>query len=346
MIPGNKTSQNSGQNSDLVPAHKNFHTSHTSHTSQVGLAVEWQAKPGGRYCLVDQQGKPVNVQVGSDKPSRIGNDLVITLQDGRQVVLKRFFLAKKPVNSTASEDDSASDDAPQPLEAGAAVYLADASEQGGLLYLDEHSAEQQIPDPQIPDPQKVQETPAVPPASANPSALAAAGSFKALPYVGGILGVVVIAGAGGGGGGGGTGGDGGGGGGDGDGGGGTGGGGGGGEPVQPDQPAKPAIPAIPADNLLLVVPVLGAILPGNDLVVLAYKVLADGTVERQPFIANGTVGADGKAQLNVGSYTGLVKLVLRDGGANTDFTDDATGQQADAADGVDLAVCLRGGACG
>ena len=336
MIPGNKTSQNSGQNSDLVPVHKNFHASHTSQASQVGLAVEWQAKPGGRYCLVDQQGKPVNVQVGSDKPSRIGNDLVITLQDGRQVVLKGFFLAKKPVNGTASEDDSASDDAPQPLEAGAAVYLADASEQGGFLYLDEQSAEQQIPDPQIPDPQKVQETPAAPPASANPPVLAAAGSFNALPYVGGILGVVVIAGAGGGGGGGGTGGDGGGGGGDGGGGGGTGGGGGGGEPVQPDQPA---IPAIPADNLLLVVPVLGAILPGNDLVVLAYKVLADGTVERQPFIANGTVGADGKAQLNVGGYTGLVKLVLRDGGANTDFTDDTTGQQADAADGVDLAVC-------
>ena len=177
--------------------------------------MQWQALPGGRYCLVDQQGKPVNVQVGSDKPSRIGNDLVITLQDGSKVVLKGFFLAKKPINSTASQDDSASDDAPQPLEAGAAVYLADASEQGGLLYLDEHSAEQQIPDPQIPDPQKVQETPAVPPASANPSA---AGWRRRVlstpgPMLGGVLGVVVIAGvSGGGGGGSGTGGDGGGGG--------------------------------------------------------------------------------------------------------------------------------------
>ena len=331
MIPASKKSQNSGEAPAFVPVHKNFHTSPTSHAD---LAMQWQALPGGRYCLVDQQGKPVNVQVGSDKPSRIGNDLVITLQDGSKVVLKGFFLAKKPINSTASQDDSASDDAPQPLEAGTAVYLADASEQGGLLYLDEHSAEQQIPDPQIPDPQKVQETPAVPPASANPSALAAAaGSFNAWPYVGGGLGVVVIAGvSGGGGGGSGTGGDGGGGTGSGGTGGGTGGGGDGGG-------VKPVEPVQPADNLLLVVPVLGAILPGNDLVVLAYKVLADGTVEGQPFIANGTVGADGKAQLNVGGYTGLVKLVLRDGGANTDFTDDATGQQADTADGVDLAVC-------
>ncbi|MCX8518493.1 MAG: hypothetical protein ORN29_10670, partial [Rhodoferax sp.] len=212
MISATLTSQNSGETSALVPAHKN------SHASPAGLAVEWQAKPDGRYCLVDKQGKPVNVQVGSDKPIRIGNDLVIALQDGRQVVLKGFFLAKKPVKSTASEDDSASEDAPPSMDTSSAVYLADASEQAGLLYLDEHSADQQIPDQQ-----KVQEAAAVPPVSANPPVLAAApGSFHALPYVGGIVGVLALAAAGGGGGGGGA--------------GGTGGVGGGGEPVQPVQP--------------------------------------------------------------------------------------------------------------
>ncbi|MCX8517409.1 MAG: Ig-like domain-containing protein, partial [Rhodoferax sp.] len=314
-----------------------------------------------RYCLVDQQGKPINVKVSAEKPIRNGNDLVITLQDGREVVLKGFFLAKKPVKSTASADDSASDDAPRwlqfedghlvaviegyieshsdntlatgtlpstediqaalkdvhlytldsttasllPMDTSPPVYLADASEPAGLPYLDGRIADQQI----------AQQAAPVPTDSANPSALATpAGSFNALPYVGGILGVLVIAGAASGGGGGG--------------GGGTGGGtGGGGEPVKP------------VENMLLASPVLGAVLPGNDLVVWVYKVKADGTAESQPFITQGTVGADGKAHLNMGSYTGLVKVVVRDAGSQEDFTDDATGQRVDATpDGVDLAV--------
>ena len=83
---------------------------------------------------------------------------------------------------------------------------------------------------------------------------------------------------------------------------------------------------------------LGTILPGNDLVVLAYKVKADGTVESDPFITNGTVSADGKAYLNVGSYTGLVKVLVRDGGGNPDFVSEATGLALDANNDADLAV--------
>ena len=364
-----QTSQSAGKTSELAPAPKNFHPSNAA------LAATLQVKAGVRYCLVDQQGKPVN----TEKPIRIGNDLVITLQDGREVVLKGFFLAKKPAKSTASADDSTNDDAPQwlqfeaghlvaviegdsqayiqsqsvegqsdntlatrtvlgtediqaalqgaqpftldsttasllPAHSSPPLYLADASEQAGLPYLQERIADQLIADQLIADMQLVQSTPAEPLASASTQALAEPqSSFNALPYVGGALGVLVIAAAAGGGGGGGGGGS------------GSSGGGGGGV-------------VVPVDNMLLVSPVLGAVLPGNDLVVWAYKVKADGTVESQPFVSDGTVGADGKAHLNVGSYTGLVKVVVRDGGNKEDFTDDASGQNVDAQEGVDLAV--------
>ena len=329
MISAPQTLHSSGGTLELVPTPKKSHA---------GLPVELQAKAGVRYCLVDKQGKPVN----TEKASRIGNDLVITLQDGMEVVLKDFFLAKKPLNGKASEDESATDDAPQwlqfeaghlvtvieghsdntlatgtllstediqaalkdvqlytldgttasllPIDTNTPVQLADASEQAGLPYLHERMSDLQL----------AQATAAEPIASATPEAVpASAGSFNALPYVGGLLGVLAIAGAG---------------------------GGGGGAPVKP------------VENILLVTPVLGTILPGNDLVVLAYKVKADGTVESDPFITNGTVSADGKAHLNVGNYAGLVKVVVRDGGSNLDFVNEVTGLAIDANNGVDLAV--------
>ncbi|MCX8520640.1 MAG: cadherin domain-containing protein [Rhodoferax sp.] len=361
MINTSPVSQKSGGTLDLVPAHKK------SGSSKAGLPVELQAKAGVRYCLVDKQGKPVN----TDKAIRIGNDLVITLQDGTEVVLKDFFLAKKPVNGNASEDILATEDAPQwlqfesgqlvavidghtdnalatgtllstedmqaalkkvdlyiwddstasllPIDANSPVQLADASEQAGLQYMNEGRSEQPPTQATTTDPITSDPITSAPKTSeslewAFPQVI----SYDALPYVGGVLGVLAIAGAAGGGGGGGGGSSAG------------GGGDGGGSPVTP------------MDNILLVSPVLGSILPGNDLVVLVYKVKADGTVEKEPF-SNGTVGADGKAYLSVGSYTGLVKVVVRDAGARNDFIDGATGESVDAAkdgieDGVNLAV--------
>ena len=231
MISAPQTLHSSGGTLELVPTPKKSHA---------GLPVELQAKAGVRYCLVDKQGKPVN----TEKASRIGNDLVITLQDGMEVVLKDFFLAKKPLNGKASEDESATDDAPQwlqfeaghlvtvieghsdntlatgtllstediqaalkdvqlytldgttasllPIDTNTPVQLADASEQAGLPYLHERMSDLQL----------AQATAAEPIASATPEAVpASAGSFNALPYVGGLLGVLAIAGAGGGGGG-------------------------------------------------------------------------------------------------------------------------------------------------
>ena len=302
--------------------------------------MELQVKAGDSYSIVNKLGEPVV----TEKAIRIGNDLVITLKNGMEMVLKDFFLAKKPTTPSSSDAPLASDDASQWLQFEAADpiaaidgYVSNTLATSTLLNtediqavpwnldsytLDSTTASLLPMDTSTPlqlsdvgeqtglpylqermaNLQLAQETAVEPLVSATPDMVPApVVSINVLPYVGGILGVLAIAG-------------------------GSSGGGGGGDSGKP------------VENLLLVSPVLGTVLPGNDLVVLAYKVLADGTVESQAFISNGTVAADGKAYLNVGSYTGLVKLVLRDGGGNADFVSEASGLPMDANNGADLAI--------
>ena len=99
------------------------------------------AQPGGRYGVVDTQGKPIN----TEKSVRIGNDLVVTLQNGQEVVLKNFFPATKAARarSAASDNQDTSEDAPQWLqfENGQLVAVVDGSTDGHTSMLLEDASQ-------------------------------------------------------------------------------------------------------------------------------------------------------------------------------------------------------------
>jgi len=63
----------------------------------------------------------------------------------------------------------------------------------------------------------------------------------------------------------------------------------------------------------------GPVVETNDLKVIAYQ--ADGVT----VLGEGTVGADGKFSINVGSYTGVVIAKVVNEGAGADYLDEATG---------------------
>ncbi len=91
--------------------------------------------------------------------------------------------------------------------------------------------------------------------------------------------------------------------------------------------------------------VLGKVLAGSDLQVMVFKVPASGKlIDTDPakadwtFKGAGGFNAGGAIQFDLGGYTGMVKIVVRDGGKSHDFKDDRTGDPVDAPDDTDLAA--------
>ena len=100
--------------------------------SFIALPVLAQGGKASRYSVVDTQGQPNH----PEKSVRIGNDLVLTLENGMEVVLKNFFLAAKAVRTrpAPSDNQDASEAAPQWLqfENGHRVAKMDGAKKGAM----------------------------------------------------------------------------------------------------------------------------------------------------------------------------------------------------------------------
>lgn len=92
----------------------------------------------------------------------------------------------------------------------------------------------------------------------------------------------------------------------------------------------------PPNNALNMQVLLGRVKADNDLKVLVYKVVNGKVEDKHTEFPVAKVDENSRLQVDMGDYTGLVKIVVRNGGDKFDFYNDLTLEETKAADNVDL----------
>lgn len=101
----------------------------------------------------------------------------------------------------------------------------------------------------------------------------------------------------------------------------------------------PSITAI-TGNILQGVVTLGDVSNGHDLVIDVYSIDKDGTSSFLQF--NTKVNSSGAYSVNLGSYTGAVRLVVKSTGTNADYLDEATGKPVNLSTTISALAVVSG----